>query len=84
MDGLRNFFLRRRVKAKAEEYGFTFEQAKRALEKVAAEKPGETIIIVFSQKNNEPPTLLVEDRETHLQRLHRQVVKTGIFSTSPL
>jgi len=82
--GLKNFFRRRELEKIAKGYNFTLKQVEEALTPVAQKHPGKKLIVVFSQQDEKAPVLLVEEWESHLQRVTKQVVETGVFSPSAL
>ena len=82
--GLTKIFLRRDIKKTADEYGIPYEQVEKDFEKGRAENPGKNMVIVFSQLNEEPPILIIEEREAHFDRTLEQLNRTGILTSAPI
>lgn len=84
IDGLKNFLWRREIRKEAEKFGIPFEKVQEELTRVRKENPGKGTVIVFSKKPNQPPLLLVEERDAHFERVLEQINRTGICTSTPI
>ena len=84
INGWRNFFFRRELKAAAKKYEIPYERVEDELAKVRNDNPGKNLVIVFSKNNDEASVLTVEERNAHFDRILEQLNRTGLCTGAPL